>query len=1113
MQPYRPYPDDAPTERIVPTPTPGADVPWLQPVPHPVGDARLLEPGDLLAGRYRIQERIGSGGMGVVYRAFDQELGICIAVKVLRPDLAGDGRVETRLRRELLLNRQVSHRNAVRIHDIGQDGGYLFLTLDLVEGRSLREVLRGDGPLSPDHAVGIARQLALALEAAHAEGIIHRDLKPPNVLVNSEGRAWITDFGVARSLHDRGPTRTGSVIGTLAYLSPEQARGEVVDGRSDLYALGILLFEMLTGELPFKGGSTAEDMAQRLTGASKDIRTLREDVPAWLASVIRRLLQRDPDHRFQSARELIDALDEHSSFSFSSLPLSARRAGVLAAAASLALAWVVYVERHQPDTSPSVPAVLASAVPRHTVAVLPLADETGKPDLSWIGHGLAEMLATDLAESPSLRVVDSSRVFQTLHDLGLSSGRLSKDDLRRLAEMLDADRLVAGRLWAAGGRLRVDLDLTGDGSARVQAQGAGEGDVFAMASALGRALRERLAVEPPPLANAAITAPERTASPAALRAYQRGVDLLIRRDVRNAVEELRKAVKADPAYTPAWVRLARALADMGLHGQAMEAASRAAATPGAQTGRAVWEVQALDARLRGEPEKARELLGQLVARHPYDTEAWIELAEACREQGDLNAALATLRRVVTEAPTHPRAWFLLAKASIFGGDSRRAADEYLVRALVIQNRLGSEAGRAEVLNAMGIAWRNLGEPAKALEALDDAVEIRRRLSDERGLAATLRNLASVQMVQGDHGKAEQTLGEALTLLQRLDDPAGMAELRNDLGALEEERGRYAQALEHYRYGLQLRRPLGQPLLLAESLRNVGWASYLLGRFDDGMVYWSQGLELSRRAGDKAGIVYGQQDLGMLQIAQGDWDAALKSFLDALRESRELELPEATASSLGHIGRIAMLQGRFPAALSSFGEALTILKDLDDLRGQAEFTLAEAETWLEMGDLDNTGKRLDAAEKLLAEEGSHEQKAELLRLRAEWHQDSGAARKAAANAANAVAEAEASGAVVVLLQARLVQASLNGRLSELRRLNAEADRLGHRPLQLRAAEALAEAALASGDASGADAAARSGIEAAEDSGSYARTRRLEQLLDAAASQRAPEKTAALPPTGL
>ena len=405
------------------------------------------------------------------------------------------------------------------------------------------------------------------------------------------------------------------------------------------------------------------------------------------------------------------------------LPPLRRGAAVLGASSSLALAWVVHVQRTPAETVLPVPAVRVSAEPRHTVAVLPLADETGRPELAWVSRGLAGMIAADLADSPSLRVVDSSRVVQTLHGLGLSGGRPGPDDLRRLGEILDADRLVAGRLSAAGGRLRVDLDLTGGGaSAEVQAQGAGEGDVFAMSGALARGLRERLAVEPP------AAAPARVSSAAALRAYQGGVDLLLRHDVQGAVEELRRSVAADPAYTPAWVRLARALAELGLHGEALEAAGRAVASPGAQTGRAVWETQALEARLRGEPERARELLGRLVARHPYDTEAWIELAEACREEGDLRAALATLRRVVTETPTHPRAWLLLARVSILAGDSRRAADEYLVRALDIESRLGNEAGRAEALSAMGTAWQDLGEPARALAAFGEAAEIRRRLA-------------------------------------------------------------------------------------------------------------------------------------------------------------------------------------------------------------------------------------------------------------------------------------------------------------------------------------------------------------------------------------------------
>jgi tetratricopeptide (TPR) repeat protein len=933
-----PLPDEEPTVRIVGTPVPGG-----------VGDG-WLEPGERLGGRYRIQEQIGSGGMGVVYRALDEQLGLCVALKALRPDITSSGRLEERLRRELLLARQVSHRNAVRIHDIGQDGGILFLTMDLVEGRSLREALREEKTVSPERAVSIARQLALALEAAHDEGIVHRDIKPANVLVDGTGRAWITDFGVARSLRDPGITRTGAVIGTLAYLSPEQARGGDVDGRSDLYALGILLFEMLTGELPFPGGSDAEAMAQRITGASRDVQTLREDVPPWLAVVVQRLLQRDPDRRFQNARELIQALDGRRSFRL--LPVRRSAAAALVLPAVLAAGWFAY--------------------PRHPAPAGPVA------------------------------------------------------------------------------------------------------------------LRERPAPSASPVHPA-------SASPGAQRAYERGIHLLSKRDDRAAVAELRRAVAADPAFTPAWIRLSRTLSGMGLQREALDAARQAVATPGAG-----WEARALEARLRGEPERARTILEERIAKYPYDTELKVELAEACTEAGDLDAALGHLRRVVADAPSHPRAWFLLGKTAILAGDSRRAADEYLVHALVVQNRLGNEAGRAEALNAFGIAYQDLGQLERALESYEEAAAIRRRLGDERGYAATLRNLAAVDLSRGEHGRAGSRLDEALALLERLDDPAGMAELHHDFGLLEEERGRYPDALEHYRRALQLRRPLGRPLEVADSLRSVGWASCLLGRYDDAMVYWSQGLELSRRSGDRAGVALGRQDVGTLQIVQGDWDKALASFLESLRESRELQMPEATGAALGYIGRVAMLQGRFQAALSSFGEAQAVLKELGDVRGQAELALAEAETRMELGELDTAARSLDAAERWLAEGGNREQKAELLRLRSEWSRRQGETMSARRFAEASVAEAEASGALAVLLDARVTRARLAGRkgFSELRELNAEADRLGHRVLQLRTAEALASAALEGGDLQEAAAAARRGLEAAEDSGAWAGTGRLRKLLDGA-----------------
>jgi tetratricopeptide (TPR) repeat protein len=826
--------------------------------------------------------------------------------------------------------------------------------MDLVEGRSLREVLKEEKTLSPDRAVAITRQLALALETAHEAGIVHRDIKPANVLVDGTGHAWITDFGVARSLREPGITRTGAVVGTLAYLSPEQARGGEVDGRSDLYALGILLFEMLTGELPFRGGSDAEAMAQRITGATRDVHTLREDVPPWLALVVQKLLQRDPERRFQSASELLQALEGKRSFRWP--PIGRTVAATLALPALLAAGWLL--------------------IPHHPAP----ADPGATP------------VRPAVAAMPSLPV---------------------------------------------------------------------------------------------------------SASPEARQAYANGLDLLTRRNDQEAVAELRRAVAADPAFTAAWTVLGRTLSGMGQQREALEAARKAVST-GKTTPGAGQEARALEARLRGEPERARQLLEELVAARPQDTEARVELAEACTEAGDLDAALGHLRHVVEEVPNHPRAWFLLGKTAILAGDSRRAADDYLVHALVVQNRLRNEAGRAEALNAFGIAYQDLGQLDRALESYEEAAAIRKRLGDDRGYAATLRNLGLIALSQGEHDKAGERLDEALAILEKLDDPVGMADLHHDLGLLAEERGRYPDALAHYRDALQLRRPLGRPLELADSLRSVGWASSLLGRYDDAMVYWSQGLELARRSGDRAGVTLGRQDIGTLQIIQGDWDAALASFQESLKESRELQMPEATGAALGHIGRVAQLQGRFQAALASFAEAQKVLKELGDVRGQVEFALAEAETRLEMGDLDGATRSLDAAEGWLAEGPNREQKAELLRLRADLDRKRGETATARRLADKAVAEAEASGAVAVLLDARVTRALLAGPkgLVDLRELSAEANRLGHRPLQLRTSEALASTALENGDLREAEAAARYGLEAAEDSGTWAGTARLRQLLDGA-----------------
>jgi tetratricopeptide (TPR) repeat protein/TolB-like protein len=1068
------------------------------------GAIQRLATGARIAGRYRIVGLLGVGGMGMVYHAHDEELDLPVAVKVLRPDLAQDGRRLERFKQELLLARQVSHPNVVRTHDLGTDGDLVFITMDLVAGRSLGDLLAAEGRLSPERAVEIARQLAAGLAAAHEAGVVHRDLKPGNVLIEGSmeepGRAAISDFGVARSLGTPGRTLPGAVVGTLDYLAPEQARGEEVDGRTDLYALGILLYEMLTGKLPFGGGSTAEVLAQRLSGASRDLSAAGVDAPPWLAGVVRRLLQRDPARRYQTALELLADLDRPRRARhpwLRRLPVSRRAA--LAACGALALLILGWTVRERVRLSRQAPGESAAEPPHHAVALLPLADETGRADLAWIASGLPEMLAVSLAESRGLRVLDSQRVFHTLDSLKLPPGPLPETDARRLAGLLDVDRLVSGRVRSAGSRLRVDLSLTAADVPGTPAQGLSaeveQGEAFRLVDRVEALLRERLAVAP-----AAAAGPAVSRSPAALAAYAEGVASLSRGDDLAAAAALEHAVAADARYSAAWVRLARAREALGRHEEAREAARRAVESLGPGETRSAFEARAIEARLLGRAGKAQEILGQLVARYPEDLEARVELAEAFGEQGSLDRATAALGEVVRIAPHHPRAWYLLAKYSIQAGNARRAADDYLVHALVVQNEIGSEEGRADVLNAFGVAYRNLGEMERAVESYEQAAAIRQRIGDDRGYATTLRNLATIHTIRGELDAAQRQLEEALARLEKLGDAAGIADLYNDFGVLAEERGEYEAALAHYQKALRARRDLGNDLALAQSFGNVGYACYMLGRYDDATVYWRQGLELAKKSGDPSGVVLATQNLGLLALARGEWDEAVKSFVTALPTSRELGMKEATAASLGHLGRLAQYQGRLGAALASFDEALGVLREIDDRRGLAEFTLARAEAELEMGLDAAAGASLRSAADLLRGEKSYEQQAELERLEGERHLLRGERGEARDALRRALAHARDSHSVVEVLEVRISVAAAAlapGQervvLAGLEPLRAEAEALGHARLRLRADEAVARAALAAGQPERARQAARAGLDLAAAGGGYGRAYRLYALL--------------------
>src|SRR5213075_1587073 len=260
--------------------------------------------GTLLSGRYRLDAQIGTGGMSTVYRSFDTVLERPVAIKLMHREIASHSEQLERFRREARAVAQLSHPHIVTVLDAGEDEGTPFIVFEYVEGETLKERIRRCGRLAIPEAIAYAVEIARALGAAHERGIVHRDIKPQNVLIDPEGSAKVTDFGIARTLEEEGLTADGRVLGTTDYVSPEQALGHPVTGQSDIYSLEICLFEMLTGDVPFKGDSQVAVAMRHVREELPDVKMLRPEVSAALAAVVDRATAKDPHRRYLDASSL-----------------------------------------------------------------------------------------------------------------------------------------------------------------------------------------------------------------------------------------------------------------------------------------------------------------------------------------------------------------------------------------------------------------------------------------------------------------------------------------------------------------------------------------------------------------------------------------------------------------------------------------------------------------------------------------------------------------------------------------------------------------------------------------------------------------------------------------
>lgn len=379
--------------------------------------ARRLKPASLFANRYEILEELGKGGMGEVYRVRDLKLNEEIALKVLKPEIADDKETIERFKNELKLARKIAHRNICKTYDLNEDEKTLYIKMEYVKGEDLKSLIRMKGKLSLDEAVKIAQQVCQGLAEAHDMGIVHRDLKPQNIMIDKKGIAKIMDFGIARSTEAPGITQTGMIMGTPDYMSPEQVEGKEADHRSDLYALGVILFEMTTGRLPFVGETAISVILKHKTDPPPSPADINKEIAGNLDRMILKLLEKNAEKRFQTAKELLAVLSN----------------------------------LEQKDSQAERPTIQSKSPGSvNSIAVLPFKDMSPQHDQDYFCEGLAEELINALTQVRGLNVAARTSSF---------SFKGKEEDIRDIGNRLNVESVLEGSVQKAGDRLRVTAQL------------------------------------------------------------------------------------------------------------------------------------------------------------------------------------------------------------------------------------------------------------------------------------------------------------------------------------------------------------------------------------------------------------------------------------------------------------------------------------------------------------------------------------------------------------------------------------------------------------------------------------------------------------------------------
>jgi serine/threonine protein kinase/Tfp pilus assembly protein PilF len=879
-----------------------------------------LTTGSVFAGRYQIIEELGRGGMGRVYRVLDKKLNEEVALKLIKPEISLDKKTVQRFSNELKIARKVVHKNVARMFDLNEEKGAHYITMEYVRGEDLKKLIRKIGRLSPAQVLPIARQVCEGLSEAHREGIVHRDLKPQNIMVNEEGDARIMDFGIARSVERKGITGAGVMIGTPEYMSPEQVEGKDVDQRSDIYSLGVILYEMVTGQVPFEGDTIFAVGVKHKSEEPQNPKEINPQIPEDLSRVILRCLEKNRENRYQSAGELRSELTSIEK----GIPTTERKPPVKKPMTSKEITVTITAKKLLIPGAVVVACVILAVVlwqvfskgraaPPPTIgkpslAIMYFKNNTGDDGLDHWRTMLSNLLIADLTQSKHLRVLSEDKLFNILTRLNQTGAKTySSAILEQVASEGGVNHILQGAYAKAGDEFRINVTLqeagTGELIGSESVAGKGEESIFSMVDELTRRVKANFKLSQEEIAGdidkdvGMVT----TSSPEAYRYYVEGIRYDVKGDYPKVIEYMEKAVAVDPEFASAYNAMSWSYGNQYYFAEERKYAEKALELSHRLTDREKYYIQG-NYYLNSEQtyDKAQEALEKLIELYPDDIGGNNSLGNLYSRIGEEDKAIERYRVCIENKTDDVVIYRNLAgqyrKKGMFE-ESTRVLESYLENisdsALIHQDIAFNycllrkfDLALAEMEKAFSLSpssWQNFREKGDVYYHMDDFQKAEQDYREllKRGepvaRVSGLWRLRCLYLLQARFRELKEMIEAGLEHAEKSGQKEWKIGWLRTLFSMNMKKGHPELAFQEAEKAWDIAVEVDNAFQQRRALRNMGLAYLGMGTFDKALNTAQRLKKMSEQALNKNVMSEYDYLMGMIELEKKNYSKAIEYF--------------------------------------------------------------------------------------------------------------------------------------------------------------------------------------------------------------------------------------------